>query len=120
MTRRHAFVRGGMAGGLLIVAADAVNWFITPAAHPDAGPVHFWLTVAQAVVGVVGAAWLAHTIPGEPAEDVRTPRAVVPVLAAARADAAGELSPGGDRATPIARELVASEADPVQWPAPKG
>jgi hypothetical protein len=83
MTRRQAFIRGGFAGGLLVLAADAVNWFITPTAHPDAGSGQFWFAIAQVVAGVAGAAWLAHTIPGEPAaqapeQGLREPGSALP------------------------------------------
>jgi hypothetical protein len=65
ITYRGTFLRGATAGMLLAIAADSVHWFITPAAH-QAGDVRRWLTIAQGVICLVVAIWLARHIPGEP------------------------------------------------------
>jgi hypothetical protein len=47
-----------IAAVLLVVAADAVHWFIGGSAHSDAGAIRRILVALQAVVGLGGAAWL--------------------------------------------------------------
>ena len=60
MTNRNSFVRGVIAGCLVMVAADAVVWMLTPTSHPGATALRQWLTLLQVGVGVVGAIWLVR------------------------------------------------------------
>ena len=53
------FDYGLVAGVLLMVAADAAHWFITP--HADASSARTLAVIAQALVGLIGAAWLVKT-----------------------------------------------------------
>lgn len=45
---------------LLVVAAEAVHWLITPAAHPGAPPLQTVLVVLQAALASGAAFWCWH------------------------------------------------------------
>ena len=55
---KRDFGRGTVAGMLVILAADGVNWLITPMSHPEAGSAHQIAVIAQVVVCLAAAAWL--------------------------------------------------------------
>lgn len=71
MTRRQIFVRGMIAGILVGLVAQAVNWLHS--AHPDASDFRRLAVIIQAVLSAIGALWLARGIPGEP--DMSAPNA---------------------------------------------
>ena len=56
---RDFFAHGVAAGMLLVFGAEALHWFITPAAHPGASALVTTGMTLQAVVGVVGAVAIA-------------------------------------------------------------
>ena len=56
---RDFFPHGVAAGMLLVLGADALHWFITPAAHPGASATVTAAMAAQAVVGLLGAVAVA-------------------------------------------------------------
>ena len=58
-TARDFFAHGVAAGMLLVFGAEALHWFITPAAHPAATPVVTVAMTLQAVVGLLGAGAIA-------------------------------------------------------------
>jgi type II secretory pathway component PulM len=57
MNQRKAFDRGLLAGVLIVVALDAVYWFISTW-RPDTSRVQTILVAIQALVSIVGAVWL--------------------------------------------------------------
>lgn len=46
---------GFLAGALIMLAADAVHWFITP--HPEASTVRTALVAAQLIASIALAVW---------------------------------------------------------------
>jgi hypothetical protein len=64
MTRRQIFVRGTIAGILVGLMLQAVNWLYS--AHPEASDFRRFTVIVQAVLSAIGAIWLARGIPGEP------------------------------------------------------
>lgn len=70
MTRRQIFIRGIVAGLLLGLVAQAVNWLFS--LHADASDARRMAVVAQAVLCALGAIWLARGIPGEPGTTTST------------------------------------------------
>jgi hypothetical protein len=83
VTKRDSFVRGIVVGCLVMVAAGAMYWMFTPAAHPGAGAFRRWLVVVQGVVGIVGALWLLHgsrTVTAPALSAVASPAAVDAIL----------------------------------------
>ena len=64
MTRRQIFVRGMIAGILVGLMLQAVNWLYS--AHPEASDFRRFTVIVQAVLSAIGAIWLARGIPGEP------------------------------------------------------
>ncbi len=64
MTRREIFVRGMIAGILVGLVLQAVNWLYS--AHPEASDFRRLTVIAQAVLSALGAIWLTRGIPGEP------------------------------------------------------
>ena len=64
MTRRQIFIRGIVAGLLLGLVAQAVNWLFS--AHADASDARRMAVMLQAMLSAIGAVWLARGIPGEP------------------------------------------------------
>lgn len=64
MTRRHIFLRGMVAGLLLGLIGQAMNWLYS--AHPDASELRRLAVIAQAVGSAIGILWLARGIPAEP------------------------------------------------------
>ncbi len=65
MTRRRAFVRGLLAGMLVMLASDALRWILSPAMHPSASSLRHGLAAAQGVLALLGAIMLARNIPRE-------------------------------------------------------
>lgn len=57
MNQRKAFDRGLLAGVLIIIALDALYWFITTW-KPDTSRLQTILVTVQALVSIVGAVWL--------------------------------------------------------------
>lgn len=49
------FSEGMLCGMLLIIGANGLHWFITPAAHPDAGLMNIIGAMLQVVVSFVAA-----------------------------------------------------------------
>ena len=70
--------RGALLGSVftfgLILLANAINWFITPASHPDAGSVRAGLVGLQALVGVILAAWAYRRVNVESKQEVGAPK----------------------------------------------
>src|SRR5438105_3445579 len=60
MSDTKSFDWGMVAGMVLIIAANAGNWLITPMRHPDAGPIRQSLAIDDAVVRPNGS---AHPLP---------------------------------------------------------
>jgi threonine/homoserine/homoserine lactone efflux protein len=58
MDKAQSFESGVTAGMLLMLGSIAAHWFITPAAHSDAGPVHTAFAAAQLAAGWGGGGWL--------------------------------------------------------------
>jgi hypothetical protein len=58
MNNTNSFDWGMVAGMLVLTAANAGNWLITPMKHPDAGPIQRSLAIAQAVICFVAAIWI--------------------------------------------------------------
>jgi hypothetical protein len=58
MRQHSGFADGVLAGLLLSLGAQAIHWFITPMAHPDASTARELGVVIQAAVGFGGALWL--------------------------------------------------------------
>ena len=56
---RDFFAHGLAAGFLLALGAEALHWFITPAAHPGVSGTITAAMAAQAVVGLLGAGAIA-------------------------------------------------------------
>lgn len=69
MNDKKTFDIGLLAGMLLSVAAQSVNWLITPMSHPAAGSVRQGLVIAQALVCAGIALFLIRT---------RRPRSTAP------------------------------------------
>lgn len=57
MNPRKAFDRGLLAGILIIIALDAIYWFISTW-QPDTSRLQTILVIVQALVSIVGAVWL--------------------------------------------------------------
>lgn len=57
MNQRKAFDRGLLAGILIVIALDAVYWFISTW-QPNTSRTQTVLVIAQAIVSIVGAVWL--------------------------------------------------------------
>ncbi len=60
MSDRPEFRRGVIAGMCLVIAANALHWFITPAAHPDASTARQFGVAAQVVVCLAILWWLGR------------------------------------------------------------
>ena len=58
MTPPDSFGPGVLAGTLFALGAQALHWFITPAAHPDASTAQAVAVAAQAALGFGVAGWL--------------------------------------------------------------
>ena len=56
---RDFFAHGVATGMLLVFGAEALHWFITPAAHPSATTAVTVAMTLQAAVGLVGAGAIA-------------------------------------------------------------
>ncbi len=59
MTESTAFGRGLVVGLFAMVGGQAVHWFLTPAAHPDATVLRTVGVGIQATAGFGVALWLA-------------------------------------------------------------
>lgn len=104
MTRRQVFVRGIVAGLLLGLIYQAVNWLYS--GHPDANEIRRIAVIAQAIVSAFGVLWLAHGIPGEP--NAIAPHAQGSVESSERSQA---LNAGGWSKAPHSRD--SPSASPV-------
>lgn len=58
MNPKQAYDRGFLAAALLVVGAQAVHWFLTPMAHPDATDLRTGMAALQCVLGIGGGLWL--------------------------------------------------------------
>jgi hypothetical protein len=63
------FNLGGVFVGGLFIFGDAVHWFMTPIAHPDASQARAAAVGAQAVAGLIAAIYAWTRSRHEPAAD---------------------------------------------------
>jgi hypothetical protein len=62
VAQRDSFSQGVLAGALIMVGADSLHWFITPAAHPGASTGRTLAVALQAVLafGIAIALFVHH------------------------------------------------------------
>ena len=58
MMEQSSFARGFLAGILLMIGGQAVNWFIAWSGAPDASTLRTTAVALQAILGFSGASWL--------------------------------------------------------------
>ena len=74
MPLEPGFVRGLFVGLLSGLGSQAVHWFITPMAHPDASSLREVGVALQLLVGYGGAAWLFYRSAAIARQRARPPR----------------------------------------------
>ncbi len=71
MQTRNGFKSGVLVGMLLMMAAQAVYWLITPDSHPEASATRIYAVIGQGLLALAIAGWLtARTKKGSGAREV--------------------------------------------------
>ena len=68
VTTRRAFIRGLLAGVLVMVAIDSLQWLLSPEHHPLAAEPRRFLVIARGSLAVLGAIWMTRGVVAPPPE----------------------------------------------------